>query len=577
MSLAQEIELSKSAPKAPDYAGAAATQAESSRDVTEQQTWANRPNINTPFGSQTWNVAPKWDPSTGQYLNTWEQNTTLNPDSQSALDSQLRLTQGRSDLAEGLLGRVQDEYGEPMDWSQFMSQAQTPQANQYGSSGLPGFGDTPDVPTYDTSGVPSRGQQLQGNDYQSMLAGLPSRGQGPGQENYSPEDIQRSLGTEDLQGVDPSQRYYSDAGDAIYNQFSSRNEPQFTRDTEALRTQLYNQGLREGDAAYDEEVRKQRQSQNDARQNASYQATIGAGSEAARMHGMDSSTRGQQFGERSTSGAFANQAAEQALNQQLGIGGQRFGQGLQSAQFADSQRGQALGEEFGAADRGFGEQESMSGQSDAQRAAAMQEMLGIGGQRFQQQSSAAGMDDTRRQQAGQEQLAFGQNRFAEQMQAANFQNQGRQQQITEEMQRRGFSLNEIQALISGQQVNMPSMPGFNSASRSEGNQALTAAQMTGQANLDSYNAQQQGLQGLLSGGMNTAMMFSDRRLKTDIVRVGTGFRDLPIYQFKYVFDSSGRVHMGYMADEVEKICPEAVLVTEDGYKMVNYELCTSRN
>lgn len=561
--------MSKSAPKAPDYTAAAQAQADSSREVTEQQTWANRPTINTPFGSQTWDVTPKWDPSTQQYLNTWEQNTTLTPESQAALDSQMRLTQGRSDLAEGLLGRVQDEYGEPMDWSQFQQLASTPQANNYGTQGLPEFGSTPEVPNYDVNALPGRGQQLQGNDYQSMLANLPNRGQGPGQEQYTPEQIQRSLDTSGLQSVDPSQRYYGSAGDAIYNQFSSRAEPQFTRDTDALRTQLYNQGLREGDEAYDREMVKLRQSQNDARQQASYQATIGSGQEASRMHGMDLGTRGQQFGERSSIGAFANQAAQQALNQQLGIGGQRFAQGMEGAQFADSQRQAALGEQFGAADRGFSEQQAGADQSDAQRAAALQEQLGVGSQRFQQQSAAAGMNDTRRQQAGQEQLAFGQNRFAEQMQAANFQNQGRQQQIAEEMQRRGFSLNEIQALLSGQQVNMPNMPGFNSASRSEGNQALTAANMQGQAALDSFNAQQQGLQGLMSGISGGAMMFSDRRLKKNIRRVGEHDKGYPLYRFEYKWEPPHDGHIGVMADEID---PRYVFRDSSGYLKVDYGL-----
>jgi hypothetical protein len=516
----------KSAPKAPDFTAAAEATAASSRDVTEQQTWANRPTINTPFGQQTWNTTPVWDPSTEQYLNTWEQNTNLTPEAQSALDSQLRLTQGRSDLAEGLLGRVQDEYGEPMDWSQFQQQAQTPDANQYGPDGLPAFGDTPDVPNYDLNGLPSRGQ-------------LPQQG------NYNEQDIQRSLSTEGLQGVDPSQRYYDNAGNAIYDQFSSRAEPQFGRDTEAMRTQLYNQGLREGDEAYDRELDKLRQSQNDARQQASYQATIGAGAEASRMHGMDTSTRDQQFGERAQGGAFANSAAEQALSQQLGIGGQKF------------QEGSAIGQ-----------------MSDAQRAAALQEQLGTGAQQFTQQSAAAGMNDQRRQQAGQEQIAFGQNRFAEEMQAANFQNQGRQQQIAEEMQRRGFSLNEIQALLSGQQVSMPNMPGFNSAQRSETADYNRAADSQYGASMDAFNAQQQQMQGLMSAG-SSAMKMSDRRLKKNVVQIGTGFHGLPIYQFTYIDEPDHVVHYGCMADEVEKVIPEAVHTHESGYKMVNYGLLTS--
>lgn len=396
--------MSKSAPKPPDYTGAAEAQARSSREVTEQQTWANRPDINTPFGNQTWEQQRVWDPATQQYLNKWTQNTELTPETQAALDSQMNVQMGRSQLAESMLGRAQDEYGNPMDWSQFTELAGTPQGPQYGQ-GLSPYGTTPQA------------------------------------NQYSPEAVQRQLSTEGLQSVDPSQRYYDNAGDAIYNQFSSRAEPQFERDTERLRTQLYNQGLREGDEAYDRELEKLRQSQGDARQQASYQATIGAGQEAARMHGMDTTTRGQQFGERESSGAFANQAANQALMQQLGIGGQQF----------------------------------------------------------QEQMAQGGMDDSRRNQQANEQLAFGQNQFANNMQSANYQNQLRQQQIAEQMQKRGFSLNEINAILTGQQVGMPQMPGFSQAGAAQATQYLPAAGMQHQANMDQFNAQQAGFNNLMGG------------------------------------------------------------------------------
>lgn len=490
--------MSKSAPKAPDYAAAAQQQAESSREVTEQQTWANRPTINTPFGQQTWEVTPQWDPSTGQYLNTWTQNTNLTPESQAALDSQMRLQQGRSGLAESLLGRAQQEYGDTMDWSQFDQLAQTPEAGDYGAS-LPGFENLPNVPNYDVNGLPARGQA-------------------------SAQDIQRGLDTSGLQNVDPSQRYNQDAENAIFGQWNQRMAPEFGRQEDQLRTQLYNAGLKEGDQAYDTEMQKLRQSQNDARTNAQYQATIGAGAEAQRMQGMDLSTRGQQFGERQAGGAFYNDAARQAMEQQMGL----------------------------------------AGLSDSQRAAALQEQLGTGAQSFQQQMARAGVGDQRRQQVAQE----GSQRFGEQMASAGFQNQRRQQQIAEEMQRRGFSLNEINAILTGQQVGMPSMPGFSTAQRSEGVQALNAAQLTGQANLDAYNAQNQQTQGMLSGIAGGAMMFSDRRLKTDIEPLGFDDNGLRRYRFSYVWEPEKK-YVGYMADEVEKLYPDCVIEMH-GYKMVNY-------
>ena len=57
--------------------------------------------------------------------------------------------------------------------------------------------------------------------------------------------------------------------------------------------------------------------------------------------------------------------------------------------------------------------------------------------------------------------------FGQAMQGSAYANQIRQQQMTEEMQRRGFSLNEINALLSGQQVGMPQMPNFSNAAAAQ--------------------------------------------------------------------------------------------------------------
>ncbi len=139
--------MSKSAP-APDYAGAAEKQAQSSKEVTEQQTWANRPNQYTPFGSQTWSNERVWDPSTNQYLNQWNQYTTLDPDMQAALDSQQALNKNRSDLGNSLFPRMASEFGGAMDWSQFTNLSGTPQGSNYDRSGL-----SPNVSSVNTEGM----------------------------------------------------------------------------------------------------------------------------------------------------------------------------------------------------------------------------------------------------------------------------------------------------------------------------------------------------------------------------------------------------------------------------------------
>jgi hypothetical protein len=63
---------------------------------------------------------------------------------------------------------------------------------------------------------------------------------------------------------------------------------------------------------------------------------------------------------------------------------------------------------------------------------------------------------------------------------------------------------------------------------------------------------------------------SDRRLKTHVlpmgVHVATG---LTLYEFSYVWDATRR-YVGVMAQDVQKIMPQAVLVDSDGYLCVDY-------
>jgi len=61
--------------------------------------------------------------------------------------------------------------------------------------------------------------------------------------------------------------------------------------------------------------------------------------------------------------------------------------------------------------------------------------------------------------------------------------------------------------------------------------------------------------------------FSDRRLKTNIKRIGTHRLGIGIYEFDYVW---GEHATGVMADEVKTVMPEAVTRHSSGYDMVDY-------
>ena len=82
--------------------------------------------------------------------------------------------------------------------------------------------------------------------------------------------------------------------------------------------------------------------------------------------------------------------------------------------------------------------------------------------------------------------------------------------------------------------------------------------------------------GIMGGAaaMKTAGMFSDRRLKENIVEVAVDQRTaLPLYEFNYKegFGDPNIRYVGVMADEVELSYPDAVAVMDNGYMAVNYD------
>ncbi len=151
----------------------------------------------------------------------------------------------------------------------------------------------------------------------------------------------------------------------------------------------------------------------------------------------------------------------------------------------------------------------------------------------------------------------------------------RRQAITEQLAQRQTPLNEISALMSGSQVSNPfSVPGYAQNAQVQPQPLFAAQNAAGQYGTDVYNAQsaqagnlQSGLFGL--GGaalMGAGMAKSDRRLKSNIVRIGTHPLGIGLYEY----DLDGMRQRGVMADEVLTVRPSAVMTHPDGYLMVDY-------
>jgi len=82
--------------------------------------------------------------------------------------------------------------------------------------------------------------------------------------------------------------------------------------------------------------------------------------------------------------------------------------------------------------------------------------------------------------------------------------------------------------------------------------------------------------GSQNGDAGQNMMVSDRNLKENVVRIGDHPLGIGLYLYNYKPEfrddwGYGR-QLGVMAQEVENVLPEAVVMHPDGYKMVNYTM-----
>jgi len=143
---------------------------------------------------------------------------------------------------------------------------------------------------------------------------------------------------------------------------------------------------------------------------------------------------------------------------------------------------------------------------------------------------------------------------------------GRQQAFGEALSTRNQPINEISALMSGSQVSNPAqMSGAAPQTGVAGVDYTGLVNQKYQSELQASQAKMGGMFGLLGAGLG---LFSDRRLKTDIKRVGQTDAGTPVYLYRY--KAGGPMQMGVMAQDVEKTNPDAVTMHPSGYRMVDY-------
>ena len=366
----------------------------------------------------------------------------------------------------------------------------------------------------DTSHLPalSGGPGLYGNVQTGLnTSGLPALNGAPGQVG----NVRTGL---DYSGAPQVSNDFSgltrQAQNAVYGQAASRLDPQWQQGQSDLDSRLANQGIVQGSEAYNRAEDNFARAKNDAYNQANYSA-IGAGNQLeGQLYGQSLAGRQQAVGEANTQGQFANEAQAQQYQQAL-------------------------------ANAGFGNQARAQG--------------------FGEAATAGGFANDAQAQA-----------YAQALQNANFGNQARAQGLTEQTNLQMLPLNELNALRSQSQVQMPT---FNQVPQS----SVPPTNVSGNvwnaynANVANSNNFMNGLFGLgaaigaapmTGGGSVFGSIFSDKRLKRNLKRIGQTLGGLALYEFEYLWSKAR--HVGVLAQEALAQQPETVVAHPSGFLMVDY-------
>jgi hypothetical protein len=377
-----------------------------------------------------------------------------------------------------------------------------------------------------------------------------------------------------------------------------------------MQNQAVQQNLQSALAAEEAQRAAQAQRFGQAQDVTGLQAQLGAQQfgQQAQLQEIINAAGAQNFQQALASREAFNQAQQQAYQQALQGQGfnrealmQQFGMGQQAQELANQAAAQNFAQQQQAAEFNLARQQQQAAQAAGQagfyneaQAQAYQRQLAqqaaqnaAQAQRFGQVMDYQGL---RNQALAQNQAqdfqrlaaqnAAQQQQFQQNIAGQQFYNTAVQQALAQQAAIRSLPVNEISALLSGGQVSVPQFQGYSGVSVAPapvfqaGQAAGDFAQRNYANQVGAYNAGM-GMLGSLAGAVGTAaggplgvagLFTSDRRLKSNIVRVGTHPLGIGVYEY----DIFGERQRGVMADEVENVLPEAVITRPNGYKMVNY-------
>lgn len=523
----------------------------------------------------------------------WVATQQLSPDQQALYQYDIAASKGLGQLAQTGLNYVQNMMANPFSTSSLPAmQTNLTPAQMQQIAGGPQLGMAGQTPTALQVG---QAEQARGISPQEQAVRI---GQGPQLSALETAQALRQAGpTENLQrslGENVGMKGW----DRASNLLMQRLAPQMQVQQEQLDAKLAAQGIPIGSEAYNRAKAQLGMQQNDLLNQAQLQAqgiqqNLFGQELAAGQFGNQATTQQQQnllqnlgFSNQAQQQDYANRQAQLAFNNEMAQAGyqnqlaaqqannaaiaQNFAQGLSAQQLQNqaaqqNYTNQIAGQEFNA---------SQNQQDFANRMAA----LGYNNQQIQQMYA----NQVAQQQANN---AIAQQQFANQLTGANLANQARQQGFGELAYMRNEPLNTLNAVRSGAQVTPPSFINVPQQATAAGPDYLGAANAQYANQMAGYNAQQAAQSNLMGGLMGlggtlggAAILASDPRMKENVKAIGVMPNGLTLYSFEYKdefkdhqFAGHG-VHVGVMADEVEKVYPYAVSTLDDGYKVVNYGL-----
>ena len=567
-----------SPPPAPDPYATASAQGTANANTAAAQTALNNVNTYTPYGQKTYAITGQTEitnpDGSKTSTPTYSSHEDLSDAQQKLLYQNEDISTGMNDVALQAISNIGSTLANPLTADQF-APIQTD------------VGGTPTLQNGYASGQLQTGYDQGG----AIKTGYDT---GPGlQYGYNPggniqSDVNLAMANTNapttfgqtqngVQYFNPTDA--SAARDQATQAVLQRLAPSMAAQQESLSANLANQGTSQGSAAWNAAQLSQAQANNDLRLGAV--ATGDAEQQAL-------------FGQQATSNQLFNAAQNQDYTQQQGRG--LFAQaGIAQNNAAIGQNNTAtlnMGNFHNAAQQQQNTQNANAssfynqtvGQQNAQNAALAAFNNAAQGQQNSQNAAAAGFYNQavgNQTAMNAEQANFFNNAsnldYQNRLAGGAFNNSASNQQLQQAMALQNQQINQISALRSGNQVTGVTAPTYQAGTL---DQTPISADVYASANIaeDAYKAQLANQAantsafgsaiGGIAGGLGKK---SDRRLKSEVTRIATARNGLGIYRYRLATEAVGW-HIGFMADEVALIHPEAVWTDlVDGWARVDYE------